>query len=148
MENNCLYCLIVSQTSVFFCVFHTVSVSSSSGDRTRHPGHHPKPAASVRAALILPAAPQQALLHHPPQAAHAGARQRLPGTTSSLLARSAPPCDATTFSDLLPNPCRSAFRRCPTWSRPSPTSLTWPARWDQVPRAVVGEKVFRHLVHL
>lgn len=58
--------------------------------------------------------------------------------------------DATTCSDLLPNPdpCCSAFRRYQTWSRPLRTSLTWPARWDQVPYAVGGVKVFGHLLHL
>lgn len=59
-------------------------IFSSSGDRTRHPGHHPEPAATVYASLILPAAPQQALLRHPKQAVQTGARQCLSGTTPTL----------------------------------------------------------------
>lgn len=49
----------------FLCVF-------ISGDRNRRPGHSAEPAATVCAALGLPAAAQQTLLHHPQQAAQAG----------------------------------------------------------------------------
>lgn len=56
-----------------------------SGGRNRHPGHNPEPSASVCAALGLPAAPQQTLLHHPPQAAQTGPHQCLPGTAESRI---------------------------------------------------------------
>lgn len=56
-----------------------------SGGGNRHPGHNPEPAASVCAALGLPAAPQQTLLHHPPQAAQTGPHQCLPGTAESRI---------------------------------------------------------------
>lgn len=55
---------------------------------------------------------------------------------------------AVTCSHLHLHPRCPAFRRCQTWSRHSRISPTWPARWDQVPHEVVGEKVFGHLVLL
>lgn len=54
-------------TNDLYCVF-------ALGDRNRHPRHSAEPAATVYAALRLPAAAQQTLLHHPQQAAQAGPR--------------------------------------------------------------------------
>jgi len=65
------------------CTRTTFSRVFVSGDRNRHPGHGAEPAATVRAAIRLPAAARQTLCHHSPQAAQAGPHQRLPGTAEN-----------------------------------------------------------------
>lgn len=57
------------------CFYVTIS-----GDRNRHPGHGAEPAATVRAAIGLPAAAQQTVLFYPQQAAQKGPHQCLSGT--------------------------------------------------------------------
>lgn len=53
------------------------------GDRDRHPGHGAEPAATVRAAVRLPAAAQQTLFLYPQQASQKGPYQCLSGTTEN-----------------------------------------------------------------